>query len=116
MSDLLQHEFVKQVEGKENILQMQLTEFIDVHQQMGITEKARYSPTHPACSKKDIFKNYAVEMCKQNAHCLIDAFLGICFFLVSQSEYTFCSRLAQAWVGLRNHSLPFPKLNQCESD
>ncbi|XP_054847463.1 myosin-IIIa [Eublepharis macularius] len=40
VTDLLQHEFVKQVEGKENILQMQLMEFIDVHQQMGITERA----------------------------------------------------------------------------
>ncbi|KAH0627530.1 hypothetical protein JD844_003331 [Phrynosoma platyrhinos] len=42
VSDLLQHDFVKQVEGKESILQMQLMEFIEVHQQMGVTEKARY--------------------------------------------------------------------------
>ncbi|XP_062983926.1 myosin-IIIa [Elgaria multicarinata webbii] len=46
VSDLLQHDFVKQVEGKENILQMQLTEFIDVHQQMGVTEKARFERIH----------------------------------------------------------------------
>ncbi|XP_048367291.1 myosin-IIIa isoform X2 [Sphaerodactylus townsendi] len=46
VSDLLQHEFVKQVEGKENILQMQLMEFIDVHQQMGVTEKARFERIH----------------------------------------------------------------------
>nr|XP_008110604.1 PREDICTED: myosin-IIIa [Anolis carolinensis] len=46
VSDLLQHDFVKQVEGKENILQMQLMEFIEVHQQMGVTEKARFERIH----------------------------------------------------------------------
>uniref|UniRef100_A0A670J9N1 non-specific serine/threonine protein kinase n=1 Tax=Podarcis muralis TaxID=64176 RepID=A0A670J9N1_PODMU len=46
VSDLLQHDFVKQVEGKETVLQMQLMEFIDVHQQMGITEKARFERIH----------------------------------------------------------------------
>uniref|UniRef100_A0ABM5GNE3 non-specific serine/threonine protein kinase n=1 Tax=Pogona vitticeps TaxID=103695 RepID=A0ABM5GNE3_9SAUR len=46
VSDLLQHEFVKQVEGKESVLQMQLMEFIDVHQQMGVTEKARFERIH----------------------------------------------------------------------
>uniref|UniRef100_A0A8D0C6X6 non-specific serine/threonine protein kinase n=1 Tax=Salvator merianae TaxID=96440 RepID=A0A8D0C6X6_SALMN len=44
VSDLLQHDFVKQVEGKESVLQMQLMEFIDVHQQMGITERASRAP------------------------------------------------------------------------
>ncbi|XP_042332773.1 myosin-IIIa isoform X3 [Sceloporus undulatus] len=46
VSDLLQHDFVKQVEGKENVLQMQLMEFIEVHQQMGVTEKARFERIH----------------------------------------------------------------------
>uniref|UniRef100_A0A8D0C611 non-specific serine/threonine protein kinase n=1 Tax=Salvator merianae TaxID=96440 RepID=A0A8D0C611_SALMN len=46
VSDLLQHDFVKQVEGKESVLQMQLMEFIDVHQQMGITERARFERIH----------------------------------------------------------------------
>lgn len=41
VSTLLQHDFIKQIEGKENLLQRQLMEFIDVHQQMGVTEKAR---------------------------------------------------------------------------
>lgn len=41
VSSLLQHDFIKQIEGKENVLQRQLMEFIDVHQQMGVTEKAR---------------------------------------------------------------------------
>ncbi|KAF4788490.1 Myosin-IIIa [Turdus rufiventris] len=42
VSTLLQHDFIKQIEGKENVLQRQLMEFIDVHQQMGVTEKARH--------------------------------------------------------------------------
>lgn len=41
VSSLLQHDFIKQIEGRENVLQRQLMEFIDVHQQMGVTEKAR---------------------------------------------------------------------------
>ncbi|XP_069715610.1 myosin-IIIa [Phaenicophaeus curvirostris] len=46
VSSLLQHDFIKQIEGKENVLQRQLMEFIDVHQQMGITEKARFERIH----------------------------------------------------------------------
>ncbi|NXF93845.1 MYO3A protein, partial [Eubucco bourcierii] len=46
VSSLLQHDFIKQVEGKESILQKQLMEFIDVHQQMGVTEKARFERIH----------------------------------------------------------------------
>ncbi|XP_058879175.1 myosin-IIIa-like isoform X2 [Acipenser ruthenus] len=39
--DLLQHDFIKQVQGKEKILQKQLMELIDLNQQMGIIEKTR---------------------------------------------------------------------------
>ncbi|XP_071591099.1 myosin-IIIa isoform X2 [Heliangelus exortis] len=46
VSSLLQHGFIKQIEGKENVLQRQLMEFIDVHQQMGVTEKARFERIH----------------------------------------------------------------------
>uniref|UniRef100_A0A8C5IZE0 non-specific serine/threonine protein kinase n=1 Tax=Junco hyemalis TaxID=40217 RepID=A0A8C5IZE0_JUNHY len=46
VSTLLQHDFIKQIEGKENTLQRQLMEFIDVHQQMGVTEKARFERIH----------------------------------------------------------------------
>ncbi|XP_030406193.1 myosin-IIIa isoform X2 [Gopherus evgoodei] len=46
ISDLLQHNFIKQIEGKEKALQKQLMEFIDVHQQMGVIEKARLLPGH----------------------------------------------------------------------
>ncbi|KAI1242646.1 hypothetical protein IHE44_0000183 [Lamprotornis superbus] len=46
VSALLQHDFIKQIEGKENVLQRQLMEFIDVHQQMGVTEKARFERIH----------------------------------------------------------------------
>ncbi|NXI34306.1 MYO3A protein, partial [Galbula dea] len=46
VSCLLQHDFIKQIEGKENMLQKQLMEFIDVHQQMGVTEKARFERIH----------------------------------------------------------------------
>ncbi|MGH0157103.1 UNVERIFIED_CONTAM: hypothetical protein FKN15_033010, partial [Acipenser sinensis] len=40
--DLLQHDFIKQVQGKEKILQKQLMELIDLNQQMGIIEKTRH--------------------------------------------------------------------------
>ncbi|XP_049654204.1 myosin-IIIa isoform X2 [Accipiter gentilis] len=46
VSSLLQHDFIKQIEGRENVLQRQLMEFIDVHQQMGVTEKARFERIH----------------------------------------------------------------------
>ncbi|XP_019363818.1 PREDICTED: myosin-IIIa isoform X1 [Gavialis gangeticus] len=46
VSDLLQHDFIKQIEGKENMLQKELMDFIDVHQQMGVTEKARFERIH----------------------------------------------------------------------
>ncbi|XP_038611640.1 myosin-IIIa isoform X2 [Tachyglossus aculeatus] len=46
VSDLLQHEFISQVEGKETSLQKQLMEFIDVHQQMGVSEKSRHERIH----------------------------------------------------------------------
>ncbi|XP_041102994.1 myosin-IIIa-like [Polyodon spathula] len=44
--DLLQHDFIKQVGGKENILQKQLMELIDLNQQMGLIEKTRHERIH----------------------------------------------------------------------
>lgn len=41
VSDLLQHKFITQIVGKDVMLQKQLMEFIDVHQCVGGTEKAR---------------------------------------------------------------------------
>ncbi|XP_032099967.1 myosin-IIIa [Sapajus apella] len=41
VSDLLQHKFITQIEGKDSMLQKQLMEFIGIHQCMGGTEKAR---------------------------------------------------------------------------
>ncbi|XP_015269772.1 PREDICTED: myosin-IIIa [Gekko japonicus] len=75
VSDLLQHEFVKQVEGKENILQMQLMEFIDVHQQMGVTEKARFERIHtkkgnynrsPVANQEDVDDLAMLEVLDEN--------------------------------------------------
>ena len=40
--DLLQHVFIKQIVGREKILQKQLIELIDLNQQMGAIEKTRY--------------------------------------------------------------------------
>ncbi|KAI5944013.1 Myosin-IIIa, partial [Manis javanica] len=40
VSDLLQHKFITQIDGKDVVLQKQLMEFIDVHQCVGGTEKA----------------------------------------------------------------------------
>ncbi|XP_078518924.1 myosin-IIIa [Lissotriton helveticus] len=58
--DLLQHPFVKKVEGKEKALQKQLMEFIDVHLQMGITEKKRHERIHTkkgTCRKSMIYED-----------------------------------------------------------
>ncbi|XP_040843992.1 myosin-IIIa [Ochotona curzoniae] len=46
VSDLLQHKFIAQIEGKDVMLQKQLMEFIDIHQCMGGTEKARHERIH----------------------------------------------------------------------
>ncbi|XP_006139789.1 myosin-IIIa [Tupaia chinensis] len=46
VSDLLQHKFITQIEGKDVMLQKQLMEFIDLHQCMGSTEKARHERIH----------------------------------------------------------------------
>lgn len=43
--DLLQHVFIKQIVGKEKILQKQLIELIDLNQQIGVIEKTRYCPS-----------------------------------------------------------------------
>lgn len=42
--DLLHHVFIKQIVGKERILQKQLMELIDLNQQIGVIEKTRYPP------------------------------------------------------------------------
>ncbi|XP_059119012.1 myosin-IIIa [Peromyscus eremicus] len=42
VSDLLKHKFITQIEGKDVMLQKQLMEFIDIHQCLGSTEKARH--------------------------------------------------------------------------
>uniref|UniRef100_A0A4W6DX18 non-specific serine/threonine protein kinase n=1 Tax=Lates calcarifer TaxID=8187 RepID=A0A4W6DX18_LATCA len=44
--DLLQHVFIKQIVGKEKILQKQLIELIDLNQQIGVTEKTRHERIH----------------------------------------------------------------------
>ncbi|XP_004716170.1 myosin-IIIa [Echinops telfairi] len=46
VSDLLQHKFITQIEGKDESLQKQLMEFIDINQRMGSTEKARHERVH----------------------------------------------------------------------
>ncbi|XP_029811138.1 myosin-IIIa [Suricata suricatta] len=46
VSDLLQHKFITQIEGKDVMLQKQLMEFIGIHQGMGGTEKSRHERIH----------------------------------------------------------------------
>ncbi|XP_012870046.1 PREDICTED: myosin-IIIa [Dipodomys ordii] len=46
VSDLLQHKFITQIEGKDVMLQKQLMEFIDLQQCMEITGKARHERIH----------------------------------------------------------------------
>ncbi|XP_077009619.1 myosin-IIIa [Tamandua tetradactyla] len=61
VSDLLQHKFITQVEGKDVMLQKQLMEFIDIHQHMGSTEKARHERIH---TKKGNFSRSLVSNMK----------------------------------------------------
>ncbi|XP_053198542.1 myosin-IIIa isoform X3 [Scomber japonicus] len=49
--DLLQHVFIKQIVGREKILQKQLIELIDLNQQMGAIEKTSY---HGKADKLDV--------------------------------------------------------------
>ncbi|KAM9332958.1 myosin-IIIa [Pholidichthys leucotaenia] len=44
--DLLHHVFIKQIVGREKILQKQLIELIDLNQQIGVTEKTRHERIH----------------------------------------------------------------------
>ncbi|KAG7487450.1 hypothetical protein MATL_G00023560 [Megalops atlanticus] len=44
--DLLQHAFIKQIQGRERTLQKQLMELIDLNQQMGVIEKTRHERIH----------------------------------------------------------------------
>ncbi|KAJ8396803.1 hypothetical protein AAFF_G00014020 [Aldrovandia affinis] len=54
--DLLQHAFIKQVVGREEPLQKQLMELIDLNQQMGIIEKTRHERIH---TRKGSYMNSA---------------------------------------------------------
>ncbi|XP_014639084.1 PREDICTED: myosin-IIIa isoform X2 [Ceratotherium simum simum] len=60
-SDLLQHNFITQVEGKDVMLQKQLMEFIDIHQCMGGTEEARHERIH---TKKSNFSRPLISSLK----------------------------------------------------
>ncbi|XP_070842279.1 myosin-IIIa isoform X2 [Chaetodon trifascialis] len=44
--DLLQHVFIRQIVGREKILQKQLIELIDLNQQIGVIEKTRHERIH----------------------------------------------------------------------
>ncbi|XP_075409531.1 myosin-IIIa [Tenrec ecaudatus] len=61
VSDLLQHKFITQIEGKDVSLQKQLMEFIDINQRMGNTEKARHERIH---TKKGHFSRPLVSCVK----------------------------------------------------
>uniref|UniRef100_A0A8C9J3Y5 Myosin-IIIa n=1 Tax=Panthera tigris altaica TaxID=74533 RepID=A0A8C9J3Y5_PANTA len=61
VSDLLQHKFITQIEGQDVMLQKQLMEFIDIHQGMGGTEKARHERIH---TKKSNFSRSLISTLK----------------------------------------------------
>ncbi|XP_006871745.1 PREDICTED: myosin-IIIa [Chrysochloris asiatica] len=61
VSDLLQHKFITQIEGKDVTLQKQLMEFIDIHQRVGSTEKARHERIH---TKKGNFNRSPISCVK----------------------------------------------------
>uniref|UniRef100_A0A8C5PTG6 non-specific serine/threonine protein kinase n=1 Tax=Leptobrachium leishanense TaxID=445787 RepID=A0A8C5PTG6_9ANUR len=51
--DLMEHAFIEQIKENEIMLQKQLMEFIEIHQQMGIMEKKRHERIH---TKKGNFR------------------------------------------------------------
>uniref|UniRef100_A0A673YQQ0 non-specific serine/threonine protein kinase n=1 Tax=Salmo trutta TaxID=8032 RepID=A0A673YQQ0_SALTR len=55
--DLLQHVFIRQIVGRERILQKQLMELIDLNQQIGTTGKTRYR--HDADVTEQLQRRYA---------------------------------------------------------
>ncbi|XP_053428738.1 myosin-IIIa [Nycticebus coucang] len=61
VSDLLRHKFITQIEGKDVMLQKQLMEFIDIHQCVGGTEKARHERIH---TKKGNFNRSLISCLK----------------------------------------------------
>uniref|UniRef100_A0A3Q2I1D4 Myosin IIIA n=1 Tax=Equus caballus TaxID=9796 RepID=A0A3Q2I1D4_HORSE len=61
VSDLLQHNFITQIEGKDVMLQKQLMEFIGMHRCTGGTEKARHERIH---TKKGNFSRSLVSSLK----------------------------------------------------
>ncbi|XP_045391066.1 myosin-IIIa [Lemur catta] len=61
VSELLQHKFITQIEGKDVMLQKQLMEFIDIHQCTGGTEKARHERIH---TKKGNFNRSLISRLK----------------------------------------------------
>ncbi|TKC38858.1 hypothetical protein EI555_015476 [Monodon monoceros] len=61
VSDLLQHKFITQVEGKDAMLQKQLTEFIGIYQCTGGSEKARHERLY---TKKSNFSRSLISSLK----------------------------------------------------
>ncbi|XP_033263787.2 myosin-IIIa [Orcinus orca] len=61
VSDLLQHKFITQVEGKDAMLQKQLTEFIGIYQCTGGSEKARHERLY---TKKSNFNRSLISSLK----------------------------------------------------
>ncbi|KAG8504710.1 Myosin-IIIa [Galemys pyrenaicus] len=61
VSDLLQHKFITQIEGKDVMLQKQLMEFIEIHHCTGGTEKARRERIH---TKKGNFRRSLISSLK----------------------------------------------------
>ncbi|XP_042542135.1 myosin-IIIa [Dipodomys spectabilis] len=60
VSDLLQHKFITQIEGKDVLLQKQLMEFIDLQQCMEITGKARHERIHT--KKNNVSRSLASDL------------------------------------------------------
>ncbi|KAF7664658.1 hypothetical protein LDENG_00170440 [Lucifuga dentata] len=55
--DLLQHAFIKQIVGREKILQTQLIELIDLNQQTGAIEKTRHERIHTKKGSQMMIQN-----------------------------------------------------------
>ncbi|XP_004605551.2 myosin-IIIa [Sorex araneus] len=61
VSELLQHKFITQIDEKNMMVQKQLMEFINLHQYVGGTEKARHERLH---TKKGIFNRSLISSLK----------------------------------------------------
>ncbi|XP_048223562.1 myosin-IIIa [Perognathus longimembris pacificus] len=127
VSDLLQHKFITQIEGKDVMLQKQLMEFIDLQQCMEITGKARHERIHtkknnlsrsPASDLKDVDDLATLDVLDENTvsehleNCYakdqIYIYVGDILIALNpfQSLGLYSTKLSQLYIGAKRSANP----------